>query len=70
MPDQRAEEKGVEALELAICQAWMANADEVYPRGAEGPDPKAQARVAATAAWAFFFNVLDAKAHRNPREKA
>lgn len=61
-------EKGQEALVGAICEAWLANADEIYPNDAAEPDPGALARVAASAAWAFFFNVLDAARTRDAPE--
>ena len=39
----------IDAFELAIYQAWMADADAIYPPNAEMPDPKVQAQVAARA---------------------
>lgn len=59
-------EKGQEALALAIAQAWAANPEKVYPPGAEFPDPQALADIAASAAWAFFFNVVDAASRKEP----
>lgn len=53
-------EKAIEALSLRIAKAWLANASEIYPEGAEGPDPKKQADVAARACWGLWMEYIDA----------
>lgn len=51
-------EVGLDVLRQAIANAWLANADTVYPHLAAGPDPHVQLDVAARAAGAVFAEWL------------
>lgn len=55
-------------LAVAISAAWLANRERIYPDGAEMPDPKALAEVAASAAAGLFCGWIAAARGRKERD--
>jgi hypothetical protein len=58
-------DKMKDAIKSAIMRAWLANAETIYPRGAEEPDAEAMAEVAALSASAAFCEWINTATGRD-----